>query len=100
MRGNKRLMAAAAALLAGCAAATVEPSEDELRQALARRGGTEQLAARLTKGSCRAADAGRYVCDYGLPDCPPWKPKCTRIRLHRARFAQVAGGWQYVGAVP
>jgi hypothetical protein len=86
-------------LLAGCAAAPAEPSEDDLRQALARRGGFAEIAAQLTKGSCRPVDDGRYECDYALPDCPPFRPRCTRTRMHRARFAEVAGGWQYVGTV-
>lgn len=100
MRGTgSGALTAVALLLAGCAAAPAEPSEDDLREAIARRGGFTEMAAQLTKGSCRAVDQGRYECDYALPDCPPFRPRCTRTRLHRARFAEVAGGWQYVGTV-
>ncbi len=89
----------AALMLAACSGASSEPSEDNLKEALTRRGGMPEMAAKLVKGHCIPGDDGRYVCDYGLPDCPPYKPQCTRTRLHRARFAEVAGGWQYVGEV-
>jgi hypothetical protein len=82
--------------LAGCSGG--EPSEGDLRDALARRGGTIELAAKLTKGSCRIGEEERYVCEYSLPDCPPYQPKCGRTRMHSGRFGKVGGEWQYIGA--
>ena len=85
-----------AALLAGCSA-VAEPSADDLRQALVRRGGGEAVIAKLAKLKCTPAGTDRFVCDYELPDCPPYKPRCGRTRVHSGRFGDVAGGWQYLG---
>ena len=46
----------AAALLAACGAAAPEPSEDNLKEALARRGGMADLSAKL--GDMRDHEAG------------------------------------------
>jgi hypothetical protein len=91
------ILVAMAGLLAGCSA-VAEPSEGDLRDALVRRGGGDALVAKLAKIGCKHADDDRYVCDYNLPDCPAYKPQCGRTRTHSGRFAEVAGGWQYLGA--
>lgn len=97
MRG---LVVMAAAMLAACSGhgdSGDGPSQDEMRDALARNGAKVQSIERI---ACKAApDKPGFICDFRAVTCSPYKAKCDKSLIRTARFVNVGGSWMFMGDV-
>jgi len=73
------------------------PSQDEMSDALARRGEKVQSTERI---ACKAAPSlPGYICDFKVETCSAFSKKCGKSQQRTGRFVQVTGSWMYMGDV-
>lgn len=73
------------------------PSQEEMSDALARRGEKVQSTERI---ACKAAPAlPGYICDFKTTVCSAFTKKCDKSRQRTGRFVQVSGSWMFMGDV-
>ena len=95
----KRWLAALAIFsLAACSGLGQDgPSQDEMSDALARRGEKVQSTERI---ACKAAPSlPGYICDFKAVTCSAFTKKCDKSSQRTGRFVQVTGSWMYMGDV-
>ena len=73
------------------------PSQEEMSDALARRGEKVQSTERI---ACKAAPSlPGYICDFKSVACSAYTKKCDKSSQRTGRFVQVTGSWMYMGDV-
>ena len=73
------------------------PSQEEMSDALARRGEKVQSTERI---ACKAAPAlPGYICDFKTTVCSAFSKKCDKSSQRTGRFVQVTGSWMFMGDV-
>jgi len=73
------------------------PSQDEMIDALARRGEKVQSTERI---ACKAAPSlPGYICDFKSVACSAYTKKCDKSSQRTGRFVQVSGSWMFMGDV-
>ena len=73
------------------------PSQDEMIDALARRGEKVQSTERI---ACKAAPSlPGYICDFKSAACSAYTKKCDKSSQRTGRFVQVSGSWMFMGDV-
>jgi hypothetical protein len=73
------------------------PSQEEMIDALARRGEKVQSTERI---ACKAAPSlPGYICDFKSVACSAYTKKCDKSSQRTGRFVQVTGSWMYMGDV-
>jgi len=95
----KRLLALAAILsLGACSGLGSDgPSQEEMSDALARRGEKVQSTERI---ACKAAPSlPGYICDFKTTVCSAFTKKCDKSQQRTGRFVQVSGSWMFMGDV-
>ncbi|MBN8815405.1 MAG: hypothetical protein J0J06_08170 [Sphingomonas sp.] len=73
------------------------PSQEEMSDALARRGEKVQSTERI---ACKAAPSlPGYICDFKTTVCSAFTKKCDKSQQRTGRFVQVSGSWMFMGDV-
>ncbi|MEO5938166.1 MAG: hypothetical protein ABIQ43_04070 [Sphingomonas sp.] len=73
------------------------PSQEEMSDALARRGEKVQSTERI---ACKAAPAlPGYICDFKSVVCSSFTKRCDKSSQRTGRFVQVTGSWMFMGDV-
>ena len=73
------------------------PSQEEMSDALARRGEKVQSTERI---ACKAAPSlPGYICDFKTTVCSAFSKKCDKSSQRTGRFVQVTGSWMFMGDV-
>lgn len=73
------------------------PSQEEMSDALARRGERVQSTERI---ACKAAPSlPGYICDFKTTVCSAFTKKCDKSSQRTGRFVQVTGSWMFMGDV-
>ncbi|MBS0478446.1 MAG: hypothetical protein JSR79_04010 [Proteobacteria bacterium] len=71
------------------------PSQEEISDALARRGEKVQSTERI---ACKAAPSlPGYICDFKTTVCSAFTRQCGKSQQRTGRFVQVTGSWMYMG---
>lgn len=73
------------------------PSQEEMSDALARRGEKVQSTERI---ACKAAPSlPGYICDFKSVVCSSFTKRCDKSSQRTGRFVQVTGSWMFMGDV-
>jgi hypothetical protein len=73
------------------------PSQEEMSDALARRGEKVQSTERI---ACKAAPSlPGYICDFKTTVCSSFTKRCDKSQQRTGRFVQVTGSWMFMGDV-
>ena len=73
------------------------PSQEDMRDALARNGAKVQSTERI---ACKAApDKPGFICDFRAVVCGKFDAKCDKSLIRTARFVNVGGSWMFMGDV-